>query len=332
MSGQKHISLDGVKFDRLRVADLRILCSERGLSEDGLKFDLVKRLTTWRKRKQRVDGTPCPGVPATPESLDTGDCQAIVVAEAEIGDDQHMISSAKKNLLEILEHDSLSVDRSTPTLTVGNSHGHAWATLPQRVQSLESETSSLREEVGLQKTTITSLQGQVTNLTLSVKAHELVRHRFLVNYKQNQLGVIDEEDKKYVTDGNSIVHGGDVKADAELYKDVTLPVRRRDDFPAFKNLTGASPRLMLTSSAHPETLNIINFHATVKSDSRQTPSTRFYELFTDFMKKFKASFYVTTYLDAGQDTLVTTAYWTFYHSLGSSASSRPVHPRRGQGD
>ncbi|KAG0642825.1 hypothetical protein HOY80DRAFT_566069 [Tuber brumale] len=133
---------------------------------------------------------------------------------AEIGDDQHIISSAKKNLSEILENDSLSVDRSTPTLSVGNSHGHAWAMLPQRV----------------------------TNLTLSVKAYDLIRHRFLVNYKQSQLGIINEADQKYVNDGNSIVHGGGVKANAELYKDVTL--HRRDDFPVFKSLYGCIPQVI----------------------------------------------------------------------------------------
>lgn len=81
---------------------------------------------------------------------------------------------------------------------------------------------------------------------------------------------------------------------------------------------------MLTSSAHPETLTIINFHATIKSDSRQTPSARFYELFTDFMKKFEDSYYVTTYLDDGQDTPVTAAYRTFYRSLGSEKGIKGV--------
>ena len=135
-----------------------------------------------------------------------------------------------------------SIDRSTPTLIVGNSHGHAWTMLPQRVQSLESETSSLRKGVRSQKITISSLQVQVTNLTLSDKAYGLLRHCFLVNYKQNQLGIINEVDQKYVIDGNSITHHGDVKADAELYKDVAL--HRRDDFPVFKGLYGCIPQVI----------------------------------------------------------------------------------------
>ena len=81
---------------------------------------------------------------------------------------------------------------------------------------------------------------------------------------------------------------------------------------------------MLTCSAHPETLNIINFHATVKSDHLQTPSDRFYELFTDFMKKFEDSNCVTTYLNEGQLTPVTTAYWAFYHSLPGENGIRGV--------
>lgn len=266
MPAQKHTSLDGVKIDMLQVKKLRILCSERGLPKDGVKRDLVKRLTTWRKGKQRADMASCSGVPPTPKSLDFdfGEClcPAIVVAGAEMGDDQHIISSAKQNLLEILGGDGLTVDRSTPTVSVGNSLGHTWATLPQRVQSLESETSSLkeetaslREEVGLQKVTIASLHGQVTNLTLSVKAYGLVRHRFLVNYKRSQLRMIEEVDQKYIDNGNSIAHGGDVKADAELYKNVTL--HRRDDIPVFKSLYGCVPQVIWPISKQSLTSEIL---------------------------------------------------------------------------
>jgi len=81
---------------------------------------------------------------------------------------------------------------------------------------------------------------------------------------------------------------------------------------------------MLTSLAHRETLNIINFHATIKSDGLQTPSHRFYELFTNFMEKLEDSNYVTTYLDEGQLTPVTTAYWAFYHSLKSEKGIKGV--------
>lgn len=83
---------------------------------------------------------------------------------------------------------------------------------------------------------------------------------------------------------------------------------------------------MLTSSAHLETLNIINFHATVKSNSRQKPSARFYELFADFMRKIEDTNYVTTYLDDGQDTPVTTAYWTFYRSLKNEKGIKNIVP------
>ncbi|PUU81996.1 hypothetical protein B9Z19DRAFT_1075948 [Tuber borchii] len=318
MPSRKHTSHDGVNLDRLKVPELKKLCSERGIPDNGLKCDLVQRLTALRKGKQTADGNPHSGVPPTSQSFDAGgpgcQCQAIVVAEAEMGDDKHIIRSAKRNLSAILDNDELSVDRSTPTLTVGNSHGHAWAMLHQQVESYRSETSSLREEVGMLKITVASLEGQVTSLTLSVKAYGLIRHRFLVNYKQKQMGIVDDADKKYVLDGNSIAHGGDVKADAELYKDVTL--HRRQDFPVFESLYGCIPQVIWPIS-HPETLNIINFHATVISNSSHKPSTQFADLFKDFMKKWKDSYYVTTYLDDGQETPVTKAYWTFYRSLGS---------------
>lgn len=246
MGGRKHISHDDVRFDKLKVGQLRLLCLERGLSDDGLKLDLVKRLTSWSKGKQRQDRTPCPGAPPTPESLDTCECQAIVVAEAEIGDDEHIISSAKKNLSEILKNDGLSVDRSTPTLTVANSHGHTWAAALHEVKSLRAETSSLRAETsslrevaGMHEITITSLQVQVTNLTLSVQAYAAIRHRFLVNYKQTQMGIMEGVDQRYIYDGNSIAHGGDVKADAELYREAAL--HQRDDITVFRSLYGCIP-------------------------------------------------------------------------------------------
>jgi len=95
MPGQIHTSLDGVKFERLRVADLRKLCLEQGIPDNGLKSVLVKRLTTWRRGKQRADTTPSPWVPPTPERLDTGECRAIVVAGAEISDDVSRIVTEK---------------------------------------------------------------------------------------------------------------------------------------------------------------------------------------------------------------------------------------------
>jgi len=244
MSRQKHISQ--VRFDRLKVAELRILCLECGLPENGLKRDLVKRLTTWRKGKQGQDGTPGRGVPTTPESLDTCEPQASVAARAEIGNYEHIISSAQKNRSDILENNSFSVDRNTPTLTVATSHGHAWATVPGSVKALDSkisslrkEISSLRERVGSNGVALTSLQGQVTNLTLSVPAYALIRHCFLVNYKRMQMGIMDQADQRYICDRNTIAHGGDVKADAELYKVAAL--HRRDDVPVFKSLYGCIP-------------------------------------------------------------------------------------------
>jgi len=161
------------------------------------------------------------------------------VAEVEIGDDEHIISSMKKNLSEILKNDGLSVDRNTPTLTVANSHSHTWAAALHEVKSLRAEISSLREQVGMHKITITSLQGQVTNLTLSVPAYAAIRHRFLVNYKQTQMGIMNGVDQRYIYDRNSIAHGSDVKADAELYREAAL--HQRDDITVFRSLYGCIP-------------------------------------------------------------------------------------------
>jgi len=67
---------------------------------------------------------------------------------------------------------------------------------------------------------------------------------------------------------------------------------------------------MLTFPAHPETIHILNTHATIEADTRQTATPRFYELFNDFVREFEGSNFNTGYLE-GNPTLVTKAYGEF---------------------
>jgi len=236
-------SLAHEMIDKLRVSELKALCSEKNLTQYGKKGVLVKRPKDHVDRELWSEQVRQPDLPPTPESLGEGECRAILMGTAKIGtDDAETIESARESLHTVLEDDELEVDHNLPQLAVGNRRGLELASLPDRVRVLESSLAKVQHKLSVRETTIMSLQGQVNDLTLNADSHRAIRQRFVVFFKRDKApdSPLDDYDHKCMAEGNSVAHGGDAKADAELYRGF----KARVDFHIYKRLYGYQPEII----------------------------------------------------------------------------------------
>ncbi|PUU75122.1 hypothetical protein B9Z19DRAFT_1054640 [Tuber borchii] len=215
-----------------------------------------------------------------------------------VGNDEDMIISSRDALRTAVEQDELFFGHDIEPLTVGNTRGLGLASLPGRMKVLETTVASQGQKISR----IDSLEQRVEDLTLSLESYKLLRHRSIVNYKNANGENISKSDNKY---GNLVAHGGDAKADSELYRDM----KPRVDYQIFKILYGFHPQIVW-SITHPETLHVLNTHATIKADTSQEVTPKFYELFDHFVREFEESEFDPGYLE-GNPTLVTKAYGEF---------------------
>lgn len=232
-------SLAHGKIDQLKVPELKALCLEHDLDDFGKKSVLVKRLKEYVGREQRRERAAQPNLPHTPESIPPGECPAVIMGTAKTGSDETMIKSARKSLSRVLEGEELEIDRDIPQMAVGNRRGLGLAALPAEVSALKSNMAKLEHRVSVQETTIMSLQGQVTDLTMAAKSHRALRQRFVAVYKRDKFPdtPLEDYDNACISEGNSTAHGGDAKADAELYRGF----KPRVDFHIYKKLYGYQP-------------------------------------------------------------------------------------------
>lgn len=227
------------KIDQLRVLELKALCLRHDLDDFGKKGVLVKRLKEYVEREQRREQVAKANLPLTPESLAPGECPAVIMGTAQTGSDETMIESAQLSLRSVLESEDLEIDRNIPQMAVGNRRGLGLAALPAEVSALKSNVAKLTHRLSIQETTIMSLQGQVTDLTMAAKSHRAVRQRFVAFYKRDKDPdtPLEDYDQACISEGNSTAHGGDAKADAELYRGF----KPRVDFHIYKQLYGYQP-------------------------------------------------------------------------------------------
>lgn len=76
---------------------------------------------------------------------------------------------------------------------------------------------------------------------------------------------------------------------------------------------------MLKCLAHPETVEVLNCHATVIASNSKKGSLIFYLQFATFIKLFVKSGYDSEYLE-GKRTPVTDAHWVFLKSTKDEVS------------
>lgn len=116
--------------------------------------------------------------------------------------------------------------------------------LQQKVISLESAVASLRKLATLQAKKIASLEGHVSDLSLSLGGYRLLRNRFIGTFKRDKLGDMTPSNRRIIAKGNSWAHGGDAVADAQLYKGTA----KRSDPGDFEKLYGLPPKVVANLS------------------------------------------------------------------------------------
>lgn len=118
------------------------------------------------------------------------------------------------------------------------------ASLESTIASLEDTVASLQRKAALQEKKITFLEDCVSHLALSSEAHKRLRNRFISTFKRDKLLKETWEDHKMIEEGNRCAHGGDVVADAKLYKGTV----RRGDECDFELLYGLPPSVVANLS------------------------------------------------------------------------------------
>jgi len=244
-----NVSFQDLDLQKLSAKELQKWCEVKHLPKNGRKEELVKHLekckVTEKEGGEDGAGSRRQGrIPDTPESLEPAERDAVVVASRVIGDDEEMIMGARDALGAVLEQDEIYVDCDVVPLAVGNTRGLGLASLPHRIDILKATVASHGKTLADNSSRINSLEHRVEHFTLSDESYKLLRHRFIVNYKKAKLGQIADSDKKYIQDGDRVGHGGDAKADSELYRDM----KARDDFHVFKRLYGFYPQFLWSIS------------------------------------------------------------------------------------
>jgi len=135
-------------------------------------------------------------------------------------------------------------------------HDYGLASLPGRVQVLESTFASQRSKLASQESRIVSLTTRVASLMDDVQVlamisepYKLLRHGFIISYKRNKLHMRTESNEKYIIGGDFVSHRGDAKVDAELYR--LTDGKARDDFLVFQSLYGCLPQIVWQISKQP---------------------------------------------------------------------------------
>ncbi|RPA95267.1 hypothetical protein L873DRAFT_1813217 [Choiromyces venosus 120613-1] len=256
--------------------------------------------------------------------LDDNDdeCTAIIVTTTEIAEDAVMISNLKKALNVVLDGDEIYVEHN-PNPVVGNRCDLSLAALSREIQVMKQKFIEQDKINALAEQTISSLQKRLHHVSLSLHSYQEIRGRFIDSYYRDKCTPeITPHQKKTIAQGNAAAHGGDVKMDAESYRDGG----GRTDIPIFKQLYGYVPHV-IWSITHEETITLLNTHAGVKASMTKVGSEKFYALFAEFIDAFEDSGYNTEYLKGngtatGPAPRVNSAFWAFMQCVKDEV--RPV--------
>ncbi|PWW71727.1 hypothetical protein C7212DRAFT_232589, partial [Tuber magnatum] len=147
----------------------------------------------------------------------------------------------------------------------------------------------------------------VHSLRVSLEDYWQVRDRFISTSRRDKLKIVDNSDNRVIWKANDVVHGGDVVADAMLYRSPG----GRNDPSTFKTLYGLGPG-QISRIKYKPTIAALNFHASVVASSRKSGNEEFYASFKEFIRCLEVSDYNESYLDGGKpDSSLTRAYRKF---------------------
>ena len=153
-----------------------------------------------------------------------------------------MIKGAQQALEDVLEHEELFVKRDP--LHVGNQRGLSLINLPGEMAIVKAELASTKMELASTKMRVFSLETRTGDLTASLGAYKKIRHRFIDTHARIKTANVSAHTRKQIQEGSAAAHGGDVKIDADLYREG----KQRKDVEIFKDLYGILPQVVWSFS------------------------------------------------------------------------------------
>lgn len=201
-------------------ASLKRKCEKRGLSTSGNKDDLLKRLGAL--------ATSTTTIPSENDEND-GDIDCVLAVCIPFSVPSDMIPTARAELAAAAQNDQLQEEELAAEQTViANPRARSF------FAHITAEIEALKEENQLMKAEFRSKHEQLERATAGFREF---RNRFISVYKREILGDHGEDNRMYIHSGNVVVHGGNCKQDAELYRGH----RPRNDPSVFEELYGVRP-------------------------------------------------------------------------------------------
>ena len=238
-------------MEKLRLAELQGLCQKQGIDGSGTRTVIIERLRAFSLDESAalsVKGE----VQATTESMDD-EYTVILLTSTDIDNEPNMIRTGREALEEAIK-DDLYV-KYDPT-TVENQRALAFGSLPREMAIVKNKlattetrlasTESRLVEVTTLERRLRSLEEQVESLTISTEGYREIRNRFINVYARSTAPDLSAHARKEIWEGNQAAHGGDAKADADLYRPGAT--KTRIDIEIFDELYGFLPSLVWTFS------------------------------------------------------------------------------------
>jgi hypothetical protein len=144
------------------------------------------------------------------ESQDDTICDAILIMQSELGNDEGMKEDAQGALKQALNEEELHIKEVSSKLVIGKHYGLNLVGLSTHMKELETKEALKDLKIG-------SLEDHMGSITSSLSAYKLQRNRFISTYRRDKLGSVTTKDTKIIRVCNASVHGGDVIINAMLY-------------------------------------------------------------------------------------------------------------------
>lgn len=251
-----------------KVQALKRQCSRLGLPTSGKKPELIERIQKHQVLSQE---------PPTPESDPPSDNIQCLVGTFIAADVSDTIGTAREELQKAARNDPLEEKYFSDDRTViMNHHASFWARMEADLDQLKKEVGSLhrktddleRKNENLERKneelerTDEKLRLQVAALEKATIGFRDFRHRFISTYKRDILNEMDSADWTRIQHGNTVVHSGNIKCDAELYRGQNCRV----DQAVFRKLYGVLPGMAITiGRVSPISCYLLPIHAYLTS-------------------------------------------------------------------
>ncbi|KAI9841956.1 MAG: hypothetical protein M1837_000276 [Sclerophora amabilis] len=206
----------------------------------------------------------------------------MATADEEIGNESAgRLIRKREDARTFHEHDPAGSENSS---VLGESR--KWEELATTVDTLKSDIKELRATVNERETHIDGIRAELGNFRTVTLSYMSVRSRFFDTFlKDKNSWQKRAADGETFSKDNDFAHRGDALIDALMYEENV-----RSDRSTFRDLYGSNPDQVLSLRDDATTVNALNAHATVKSNSKQTaPPLCFYRAFSLFTDEIEAA-------------------------------------------